>query len=838
MLSKTLGLFLRADTRRPRLFLALAAVVILSTLSGAVPAAAQNRSLPLYAIDEAAPTLRTIDPLTGETLTEVTITATGATIDAGQALAVHPTTGVLYASLDVDGFDHRELASINPADGVATLLGEFLDGTDSVGIRDLTFLDDGTLYGISESNDPKPNTLFTINLTTAEATEVADLTVTADPTDHDGNAIAFNPEDSLIYHIFFDDFAATEFMQTFDPASPATAPVPVTVTGDSYVGSRGFEFFGNGMFLLMDGADDVFIVKATGEVRFLSTTADPGQRGPAFAGAPPACPPFQRLYGAANLESNGPSLFYAIDDASGAATLIGPIGFERVSAVAFDTAGVLWGGGELQDGTNQDAIFTIDPCTGLGTFVSNSNVTGVFSDLSFQPVTGTLFGFNQGDDDLMTVDTGTGAATFVGDVTGQSGNSIAFADETTLFYSDRTNLLTLDPADATVDATVPLVFPTVDALSVPPRHGALDFVDGVLTGALANGSSDFGDLENFLSTIDTTLGDVAIVGPTQTGLDAIASAAGFAELLIEKFALNSATGEEAGSFAVGDVVLYLIVVTNLGPADATNVEVKDTLPADITVDDFDPPTVDDVDPGDPFCDDSSLPVLTCTIPEIAAGDSVEIAITATVDVAATFTNFAEITFVDLGPNGEEDPGLAPNDASVEIDTGTYTVSISPASGSGGTSTYTVTVTTTDGIISDPVILECVVLTGNLVISCAFNPATITPGTTSGTSTLTVTAVKILSAQAVPPGSGPSAPLFAAWLGLPVLAFFGTLVFSGRRKQLAFALAVGLLVLAMLPLAGCNNGDEVVPVPSVGTFQVRGVLNTAVVNSSTVTVTVD
>lgn len=95
---------------------------------------------------------------------------------------------------------------------------------------------------------------------------------------------------------------------------------------------------------------------------------------------------------------------------------------------------------------------------------------------------------------------------------------------------------------------------------------------------------------------------------------------------------------------------------------------------------------------------------------------------------------------------------------------------------------------------------------------------------------------------VPPGSGPrpepSGPLFAVWLGLPVLAFFGTLVFSGRRKQLAFALAVGLLVLAMLPLAGCNNGDEVVPVPSVGTFQVRGVIGTSVENSNTVTVTVD
>ena len=54
------------DFSRPRLLLGLVAAVVLATLGPAVPAAAQNRSLPLYSLQRDAAELSSIDPLTGE----------------------------------------------------------------------------------------------------------------------------------------------------------------------------------------------------------------------------------------------------------------------------------------------------------------------------------------------------------------------------------------------------------------------------------------------------------------------------------------------------------------------------------------------------------------------------------------------------------------------------------------------------------------------------------------------------------------------------------------------------------------------------------------------------
>ena len=66
-----------------------------------------------------------------------------------------------------------------------------------------------------------------------------------------------------------------------------------------------------------------------------------------FGGALEAAP---ILFGAAHSGPDGPSTLYSIDHTNGAATLIGDIGFERVSGMDFHpVTGVLYATGERSD---------------------------------------------------------------------------------------------------------------------------------------------------------------------------------------------------------------------------------------------------------------------------------------------------------------------------------------------------------------------------------------------------------------------------------------------------------------------------------------------------------
>ncbi len=49
------------------------------------------------------------------------------------------------------------------------------------------------------------------------------------------------------------------------------------------------------------------------------------------------------LYGAAHIGKDGPSTLYTIDTSTGVATVVGPIGFERCSALDYDEfTGILY----------------------------------------------------------------------------------------------------------------------------------------------------------------------------------------------------------------------------------------------------------------------------------------------------------------------------------------------------------------------------------------------------------------------------------------------------------------------------------------------------------------
>lgn len=93
----------------------------------------------------------------------------------------------------------------------------------------------------------------------------------------------------------------------------------------------------------------------------------------------------------------------------------------------------------------------------------------------------------------------------------------------------------------------------------------------------------------------------------------------------------------------GEFLSWTITITNDGPSNASGVEISDVLPAGATFVPFAPSVV-------PSSDPSCSAGVTCVLPAIAAGDSVEVTIVAEIDpsavVGSTILNEAEISAFD------------------------------------------------------------------------------------------------------------------------------------------------------------------------------------------------
>jgi IPTL-CTERM motif len=249
------------------------------------------------------------------------------------------------------------------------------------------------------------------------------------------------------------------------------------------------------------------------------------------------------LYGAANGfgQGSGPSSLYSIDPATGAATLIGPIGFTNVTGLAFLGDGRLVGSANGDDifGAQSSILIEIDPTTGAGTLIGeiDTNQTGGcgrMPDITYDPSTDTLYGYAdfcglgvvEGDtpEGLFTIDPNTGAGTSVGEsgYTG-GGNGLAREPSTGIFYAtpdDNNSLVILDPvtsAGSDVPGSAGNVLGNVNALAFDPDSGVLYGSQRLQASGVAEGAPSVFSL----LTIATGDGTETTVGTTETGLDAI-----------------------------------------------------------------------------------------------------------------------------------------------------------------------------------------------------------------------------------------------------------------------------------------------------------------------------
>jgi exosortase sorting signal-containing protein len=209
-----------------------------------------------------------------------------------------------------------------------------------------------------------------------------------------------------------------------------------------------------------------------------------------------------------------------IDPTTGAGALIGSSGFGEISGLAFDSAGVLFGvtGGSM----GPSSLVTVNTTTGVATgiaAVASSSGEG-FGGLAFDAA-GRLFAsaWNGNTGELWTIDPGNAAQTFIGTISGCSGDNfvagIAVSAAGALFGSRGNstghveNIVTLDPATAACT-------PIGNGSSNPISDLAFDPDTGILYGVT-------GGSRSLLLSIDPVSGAETVIGPI--GFDSVSSLA-------------------------------------------------------------------------------------------------------------------------------------------------------------------------------------------------------------------------------------------------------------------------------------------------------------------------
>ena len=112
----------------------------------------------LYSIDGSNGGLHRIDATTGQTLSSLILQEPGETIFQGNGLATHPLTGELWAILQASSAGGRVLATIDPATGQVTRIGDTGDNFAAI-----AFNSAGDLFGATGNGAAVPEALFTLS---------------------------------------------------------------------------------------------------------------------------------------------------------------------------------------------------------------------------------------------------------------------------------------------------------------------------------------------------------------------------------------------------------------------------------------------------------------------------------------------------------------------------------------------------------------------------------------------------------------------------------------------------------------------------------------------------
>lgn len=182
------------------------------------------------------PRMRRVNSADGSTVAfQAVITLAGQEVNGAHGIARHPGTGILYALLKIGSPQASSLlATVDEHSGLTIGIG-------STGQRmsAMAFASDGTLYAASGNMSIISHGLFTVDTSTGQATLIGNLDNGGD----EGEALAHNPDDGLLYHakgLGARNNNNGEIFEKFDPATCSGAPsfncdfTSVTLSGDDY----------------------------------------------------------------------------------------------------------------------------------------------------------------------------------------------------------------------------------------------------------------------------------------------------------------------------------------------------------------------------------------------------------------------------------------------------------------------------------------------------------------------------------------------------------------------------------------------------------------------------
>lgn len=244
--------------KSPRLSLHLGQLLLAACLGWLAPSRAVAQATPkLYSVDRASALLRELNPATAATISSVNMVLPGRTITGATGLAADPTTGKFYALLRLVPFVRdnptvRQLVTVDVTTGVVTDIGS-TGGNGNLSFADLAFDANGVLYAVTGDGSPSlPRALFTLDKTTGAATFFMAL-----GNGDDGESIAFNSENGLLYHssgknesgvipppgnLFF------ESINLATKAAPTRIPL-TTTTGAAINEAAALTYAGGGAFI-------------------------------------------------------------------------------------------------------------------------------------------------------------------------------------------------------------------------------------------------------------------------------------------------------------------------------------------------------------------------------------------------------------------------------------------------------------------------------------------------------------------------------------------------------------------------------------------------------------
>ena len=148
-------------------------------------------------------------------------------------------------------------------------------------------------------------------------------------------------------------------------------------------------------------------------------------------------------------------------------------------------------------------------------------------------------------------------------------------------------------------------------------------------------------------------------------------------------------------------------------------------------------------------------------------------------------------------------------STVQITVSDFSVSTPQSSSSvkaGQPATYTISVGQQFGAFTNPVSLACSGLPS--LTSCSFSQPSVTPGSGSTTSTLTIATTAPSSVFPASPRDYPSLPVFSAWLGLLFILSVAAIRAKRSQRTLAFGFAFSaLLICVASAIVACGSASK-------------------------------